>query len=146
MEAIQTYAENFVRNLKGSFTRLKPEGWIRLIWIVGAYLLLRPYLMKLGARNQQKQHEEAKAANAPTGAEVHPNELRTGKKGGTGKKVGIATGGKDTKFVTPRIRYVDEGTTDMKAEKRGREARVRSRRAIRESATEKEPEETTRTT
>lgn len=74
METIRTYASNLVNNLHGSFARLKPEGWIRLVWIVGAYLLLRPYLVKLGARQQQKQHEEA------TPAQLHPNELRTGKK------------------------------------------------------------------
>jgi hypothetical protein len=76
METIRTYASNLVNNLHGSFARLKPEGWIRLVWIVGAYLLLRPYLVKLGARQQQKQHQDEGTA----AAHVHPNELRTGKK------------------------------------------------------------------
>ncbi|KAF1978213.1 hypothetical protein BU23DRAFT_595971 [Bimuria novae-zelandiae CBS 107.79] len=121
MDFIQYYAENFVRNLKGSVAHLKPEGWIRLIAVVCAYLLLRPYLMGLGARRQRKQHEETAAANAPTGAAVHPNELRSGKKAVTGKKVGIATGGKHQKCVIPS----SEGN-------RGSKARVRQRRVIQE--------------
>lgn len=117
MEQVQTYFENFTRNLTGSFTRLKPEGWIRLVWIVGAYLLLRPYLMKLGARQQQKQHEAAGAENEPTGAEVHPNELR---------------GGKKAKVTIPGADSDDEETTEAKPGDWGKKARVKQRKFIRE--------------
>ena len=93
MDVIKTYFNNLINNLHGSFARLKPEGWIRLIWIVGANLLLRPYLMKLGERQQKKQHEAAASSDAPTDAEVHPNELRSGKK--AGKKLGVVVGSQD---------------------------------------------------
>ncbi|KAL2157616.1 hypothetical protein VTH06DRAFT_5995 [Thermothelomyces fergusii] len=67
----------FVTNLKGSFADMTPEQMIRLVIIVGAYLLLRPYLVKLGARAQMKAHEAEEArAEAAAKAKMSANELR----------------------------------------------------------------------
>ena len=140
MDAIQTYFSNFINNLHGSFARLKPEGWIRLVWIVGAYLLLRPYLVKLGARRQQKQHE-ASQADDDTGAELHPNDLRGGKKAATmatpgdkstsgakaGKQLSVATGKKTT---MPKAGN-HGGDTEAKAGEWGNNARARQRKVMR---------------
>lgn len=123
MEEVRNFVDSRLSNFLASFSRLKPEGWIRLVWIVGAYLLLRPYLMKLGARAQERQHEKESAEAAPTGAEVHPNELRGGK-----KKVGIAIPGAESD---------DEETTEAKPGQWGKKARVRQRKYIR-STLEKE--------
>ncbi|PSR94327.1 protein trafficking Pga2, partial [Coniella lustricola] len=70
---------NLTTNLRNSFAGMAPENWIRLVIIVGTYMLIRPYLLKLGAKTQMKQHEkeaaETKAA-AIEQAKMSPNELR----------------------------------------------------------------------
>ncbi|KAK4103965.1 DUF1531-domain-containing protein [Parathielavia hyrcaniae] len=72
-----TVGNRFATNLKGTFTDLTPEKAIRLVIIVGAYLLLRPYLIKLGGRAQMQSHEEEEArAEAEAKAKISPNELR----------------------------------------------------------------------
>ncbi|KAI3392905.1 hypothetical protein diail_4992 [Diaporthe ilicicola] len=73
--------ERFTRNLRGSLEGMSPEKWIRIVIIVGTYMLLRPYLLKLGGKAQMNQHEkeaaEAEAeAEAAAKAKVSPNELR----------------------------------------------------------------------
>lgn len=71
--------ERFTRNLKGSFEGMAPEKWIRLVIIVGTYMLLRPYLLKLGGKQQMKQHEREAAEaeeEAAAKAKMSPNELR----------------------------------------------------------------------
>lgn len=52
-----TYAANIRSQVSYSYHRLGAQDYIRLIAIVGAYCLLRPYLLKLGARFQAKDHE-----------------------------------------------------------------------------------------
>lgn len=122
MENVQEFVDSRLRNLMASFSRLKPEGWIRLIWIVGAYMLLRPYLMKLGARAQERQHEKESAEAADTGAEVHPNELRGGKK-----------------VAIPGVESDDEEEkTEAKPGQWGKKARVRQRKFIRETLVKEE--------
>ncbi|KAJ4297966.1 hypothetical protein N0V90_005865 [Kalmusia sp. IMI 367209] len=120
-EQITFYKDNFVRNITGSFTRLKPEGWIRLVMIVGTYCLIRPYLMKLGARAQERQHAKDAAAQAGSGTEVHPNELRTGKK-----------------FAIPGVESDGEEEEEAKPAEWGKKARVRQRKFIRETMEKEE--------
>lgn len=54
---LKTYKSNFVNQTSLAFSRLTPQNIIRLVIIVGAYCLLRPYLVKLGAKFQEKDHE-----------------------------------------------------------------------------------------
>lgn len=71
--------DRVTRNIKGSFEGMAPEKWIRLVIIVGTYMLLRPYLLKLGGKQQMKQHEKEAAeaeAEAAAKAKMSPNELR----------------------------------------------------------------------
>lgn len=74
--------ERFTRNLRGTLEGMSPEKWIRIVIIIGTYMLLRPYLLKLGGKVQMKQHEKeaAEAAEAEAEAEakakMSPNELR----------------------------------------------------------------------
>ncbi|KAH8764987.1 trafficking PGA2 [Diaporthe sp. PMI_573] len=73
--------ERFTRNLRGTLEGMSPEKWIRIVIIVGTYMLLRPYLLKLGGKAQMNQHEkeaaEAEAeAEAQAKAKMSPNELR----------------------------------------------------------------------
>ncbi|KAI9810690.1 MAG: hypothetical protein M1827_006149 [Pycnora praestabilis] len=71
------FFQNFQRNLTISATKLSPQDWIRLVAIVGAYCLLRPYLIKMGARFQEKDHERALHSNdLSSAAAISPNSLR----------------------------------------------------------------------
>lgn len=67
-------------NLGSSFTNMTAQQWIRLVTLVGAYMLLRPYLLKLAERTQRKQLEkeeaEREAEAAQQRAAISPNELR----------------------------------------------------------------------
>lgn len=100
--------ERFTRNLRGSLEGMSPEKWIRIVIIVGTYMLLRPYLLKLGGKAQMNQHEKEAAeaeAEAEAKAKLSPNELRGHKiqipedsddsdaegEGGEGKKTGSAS-------------------------------------------------------
>ncbi|KAL2262703.1 hypothetical protein VTK26DRAFT_354 [Humicola hyalothermophila] len=72
-----TVGNRFATNLKGTFADMTPQQWIRLVIIVGAYLLVRPYLIKLGGKAQMKAHEEEEArAEAAAKAKMSPNQLR----------------------------------------------------------------------
>lgn len=92
-----------------------PRDYIRLIIIIGAYCLLRPQIIKLGARLQTKQHERDALDD---GAEIHPNELRG-------------------KFEIPGV-DPDSDEEDLEEDEGrtgdwGRKARVRQRKFIREA-------------
>lgn len=79
LRLVGTAYNNFTTNLRNSFGSMAPENWIRLVIIVGTYMLIRPYLLKLGAKQQMKQHEKEAAATeaeAIEKAKMSPNELR----------------------------------------------------------------------
>ncbi|KAI1325337.1 DUF1531-domain-containing protein [Xylariaceae sp. FL0255] len=61
-------------NVQVSFTNLTIQQWIRLVAIVGAYALLRPYVLKHAAKYQEglmvKRQKEDEAA------EISANQLR----------------------------------------------------------------------
>jgi len=69
------------RNLSQTFENMTIEKYLRLTAVVGAYFLLRPYLLKYGAKIQERQHEkiyedmEEKEAKARQ-AVISPNSLR----------------------------------------------------------------------
>lgn len=75
MEYLHTLAENFRTNLSETFSTMTPEKYIRLIVVVGAYLLLRPYIMKIGARVQSREHEKEVDPDEMAAA-IPPNSLR----------------------------------------------------------------------
>ncbi|KAH8682902.1 protein trafficking Pga2 [Tricladium varicosporioides] len=84
---VQQWGNNLVRNSIHSFDGMRVKDWIRMVAIVGAYLLIRPYLMKWGAKIQEKQHNKEIDADEVAGpkAKVSPNVLR----GHGGKEVEI---------------------------------------------------------
>ena len=120
-ETLATWRDNFYRNTSEAFTTMKPEGYIRLVVIIGAYALLRPYIMKIGAKLQERQHERD-AMEELLPAEIHPNELRTGKK-----------------FAIPGVEESDsEEEEAAKPGQWGKTARVRQRKFIRNKLEEEE--------
>lgn len=76
--------ERFSTNVSASLSNLSAQQWIRLIAIAGAYMLLRPYLMKIGGKMQMRQLEaehdaaeaEALALAASRRPALSPNDLR----------------------------------------------------------------------
>lgn len=71
------YGQNATNNLSNVFVEMTLQQWIRLIIVVGAYLLLRPYAVKyLGKRKVAEWEEE----DAKEKAKISPNQLR-GEKG-----------------------------------------------------------------
>lgn len=66
-------ADRTTTNVSSSFTNLTAQQWIRLVAIVGAYALLRPYVIKMGAKYQAKQFEKDQQEDL---AQITPNQLR----------------------------------------------------------------------
>jgi flagellar biosynthesis/type III secretory pathway M-ring protein FliF/YscJ len=64
--------DRMTTNIGSSIDSMTLQHWIRLVAIVGAYALLRPYIIKLGAKAQEKQFEKAQQETA----EISPNQLR----------------------------------------------------------------------
>ncbi|CAJ2507732.1 Uu.00g089180.m01.CDS01 [Anthostomella pinea] len=65
----------FTNNLSESFSQVPMQHWIRLVIIVGAYALLRPYIVKMGAKFQEKQMAKDQIEQEKQ-AEISPNQLR----------------------------------------------------------------------
>lgn len=84
---VQAGANNFYRNFFGMWDGMNVIRFIRMVAIVGAYFLLRPYLMKIGEYLQGKQHEKEIDTDELAGpkAKISPNQLR----GAGGKEVEI---------------------------------------------------------
>ena len=100
IDLLQTGKENFLRNFWGIKEQLDLLSTIRVIVIVGGYLLIRPYFVKLGNKYQTKQHEKeldaeemAKAekgrvtANSFRGKVEIPEDSESEEEVGTGKDV-----------------------------------------------------------
>lgn len=77
VEYIKYYVWNFWRNLTGVFDDMDSRRWIRMIAAVGAYLLLRPLLVKLGEKIQNKQYAKTmESSQKGPKAKISPNALR----------------------------------------------------------------------
>lgn len=69
------YGANASNNLSNTFNNMTMQSWIRLIVIVGGYMLLRPYMMKFvtkGAVRKMEEEDEREKRKA----QISPNELR----------------------------------------------------------------------
>jgi hypothetical protein len=120
-ETLKEWGTNFTTNTKASLTEMGVKDWIRIIMIVGTYLLIRPQLLKFGANVQAKRHEADAKAMESNGAEIHPNELRSGKK-----------------IAIPGVESEDEEEGEVKPGDFGKAARVRQRKFIRKAVEEQE--------
>lgn len=73
------YGQNATNNIAQVFNDMTPKEWIRLVAIVGAYLLIRPYVLKHATKkNVERMEKESKEREEQ--AKISPNELRGGKK------------------------------------------------------------------
>ncbi|KAM0435226.1 hypothetical protein ACHAPT_003316 [Fusarium lateritium] len=69
------YGANASNNLSKTFNDMTMQSWIRLVVIVGGYMLLRPYMMKFvtkGAVRKMEEEDEREKRKA----QISPNELR----------------------------------------------------------------------
>jgi len=120
---IYHWGKNFHRNLFHMFDDMNTTRYIRLIACVGAYLLLRPYFVKLGEKIQAKEMEKQNAAKDPYEAstkgvkgnkkKITPNALR-------------GAGGKSVTFADSD----DEGEGEPTGIQWGKKARQRQRKVV----------------
>lgn len=77
LENIRYFALNFLHNIENMLD-MDLRTTIRIVVIVGAYLLIRPYLVKGGAKLQERQHEKVFEAdkNREKEALISANSLR----------------------------------------------------------------------
>lgn len=73
------YGNNASHNLQDTYNNMTPKSWIRLIMIVGGYLLMRPYILKWTVKGAVKNMEDADEKEKAQAA-MTPNELRGAKK------------------------------------------------------------------
>jgi hypothetical protein len=117
---LSTWANNFVRNAIHMWDGMTLIKYIRLIAIVGAYALLRPYLMKLGAKLQAKEHEK----------ELDPYEMATKDEQGKAKLSPNQLRGVDGKVVELQESDSEEEAATGSDVKWGKKARKRQRAVI----------------
>ncbi|KAH7166106.1 trafficking PGA2-domain-containing protein [Dactylonectria macrodidyma] len=72
------YGANASNNLSAGFSNMDTKGWIRLIVIVGGYMLLRPYVLKMAGKVAVRKMEEQDEKEKEAKAKISPNELRDG--------------------------------------------------------------------
>lgn len=73
------YGQNASNNFSDAFNRMTLQNWIRLTMIVGGYMLLRPYVLKLSTKvavKKLEQQEEKEREEEAKLAKMTPNELR----------------------------------------------------------------------
>jgi hypothetical protein len=82
--------DRLVTNSIASFEGMTAQRWIRIIVIIGGYMLLRPYLLGFAAKRQKAQFEkEADELGLGDDKVQNANSLRGGgKKSGGGKVLG----------------------------------------------------------
>jgi hypothetical protein len=121
---LKTWYGNFIRNTNDAFVRLTLKDAIRLVMVIGAYMLLiRPFLVQLGVRIQAKQHEEA-SKEADEKARLNGDHLR--------EKIAIPGVDSDSEDD-------DDGRKgDVKTGEWGRKARLRQRRVVQKALLMKE--------
>ncbi|MCJ1258098.1 hypothetical protein MMC24_005928 [Lignoscripta atroalba] len=77
IDQLHTYAYRFQDKVAKSVSKLTVENYIRLVVVIGGYCLLRPYLLKFGAKFQAKDHDRELDPNEmSSAAAISPNSLR----------------------------------------------------------------------
>lgn len=131
---LKQWAHNVHRNTTHMFDDMNLTNYIRLVIVVGAYFLLRPYLIKLGAKLQAKEHEKEIDPYdlATVKAAISPNSLRgqvevpvdtdsEGEEPTTGETKGADWGKKARKRQRQMLRKVLEADEKLRLEKEGAE-------------------------
>jgi len=72
----QTATNNISNNVSHMLFDMTAKEWIRLIIVVGSYLLLRPYAQQWFSKKQVEAMEKADAKEKAEQAKISPNDLR----------------------------------------------------------------------
>jgi hypothetical protein len=116
---LKIYWGNLTTQTHNAFERMQPQDYIRLVVIIGAYaLIIRPLLLKLGAKHQAMQHE----TDAKEGQADHDIREK------------IAIPGVDSDSESDE----EDGKADAVQGEWGRKARVRQRKVVRKALELKE--------
>jgi hypothetical protein len=79
VDYLKWFASNFQNNALHMFDGWNWKRWIRLVAILGAYLLFRPYMEKWASKLQGKEHEkDVDFYEEATKGKLSPNTLRGG--------------------------------------------------------------------
>jgi hypothetical protein len=115
---------NFTHNIVHMWDGMTAIKYIRMIAVVGAYILLRPYIAKFGERFQEKQHEKEldPYEMGEQKAKLSPNALR-------------GVGGKAVELEDSEGEEGEGTAADVKW---GKKARKRQRMSIKKLLEEKE--------
>jgi len=115
--ALAGWYHNFTTNTHAGFANMSAKNWIRLITIVCTvrYALIRPYLLKLGARVQRSHLEKEEKRMEAERAAMDANDLRSA-----------------AKVAIPGVDSSDEEEV-VKESEWGRKARVRQRKIVRKA-------------
>ncbi|KAJ4381353.1 hypothetical protein N0V86_003702 [Didymella sp. IMI 355093] len=73
------WKDRLVNNSIKSWEEMSAQRWIRIVMIVGAYLLVRPYLLAHAERSRKKRADK-EAADLGLDAGTTANDFRGGKK------------------------------------------------------------------
>jgi hypothetical protein len=125
-EWVTYYVHNFYNNITHMLDGMNSKRWIRLIAVVGAYFLIRPYILKFGAKIQAEEHEKS----------IHSGELED-----KAKKAKISANSIRGQVEIPDS---ENDESDVAEEVTGNEpqwgkkARKRSRKVVREILEEQE--------
>jgi len=89
--------DRLVTNSIKSFEGMTTQRWVRLVAIIGGYMLLRPWLLKFAADRQKKQFEkesEELGLSGPSANDLRGGKGKKGEKKGEGKVLGEIKEGK----------------------------------------------------
>lgn len=73
------WKDRLVNNSIKSWEEMSAQRWIRIVVVVGAYLLIRPYLLAHAERSRKKRADK-EAADLGLDAGTTANDFRGGKK------------------------------------------------------------------
>ena len=80
VSTVKTWIQNLQFQLKATFTEMSAQRYIRMVIIVCVYILIRPFLLKIGEKIQAKQldkiHAADREAESSAAAKISPNTLR----------------------------------------------------------------------
>lgn len=80
LDNVGEWKDRLVNNSIKSFEDMTLQRWIRIIAIVGAYLLVRPWLLSQAAKQQKKQLDKEAEELGLGRDEANANDFRGGSK------------------------------------------------------------------
>ncbi|KAI5300909.1 hypothetical protein KEM55_004039 [Ascosphaera atra] len=116
-----TWPTNASNAMRDTFSSLSIRDYIRIVWIIGGYVFMRPYLEKLFRKmfekGQARQHAEEEEEEREAAAEgrMTANDLR----------------GTSTAVKEDEVDDEDEELVNRKVPQWGRNARLRQKKAMR---------------